>query len=82
MISGCAQADVAILMLDGSQGSFENGFVGDGQTRERTFVILNLFFIFFFFSKAYSDAMLARSLGVTQLIVAVNKLGISAYLFS
>lgn len=37
MISGCAQADVAILMLDSATNAFENGFVGDGQTKERKF---------------------------------------------
>ncbi|GAA6028258.1 hypothetical protein JCM8097_006943 [Rhodosporidiobolus ruineniae] len=54
MISGAAQADAAILVVDGASGAFEKGFAGGGQTREH--------------------ALLVRSLGVQQLIVAVNKL--------
>ncbi|GAA5901072.1 uncharacterized protein JCM6883_004743 [Sporobolomyces salmoneus] len=54
MISGAAQADVAILVVDGSSGAFEKGFEGGGQTREH--------------------AVLVRSLGVRELVVAVNKL--------
>lgn len=54
MITGAAQADVAILVVNGTRGEFETGFLSGGQTREH--------------------ALLARSLGVSQLIVAVNKM--------
>ena len=54
MISGAAQADVGVLVIDGGGGGFESGFGGDGQTREH--------------------AVLVRSLGVTSLVVVVNKL--------
>ncbi|KAG7670734.1 hypothetical protein Ndes2437A_g04358 [Nannochloris sp. 'desiccata'] len=62
MIAGAAQADAALIVVDGSPGGFESGFapaalgshVGGGQTREH--------------------AQLARSLGVQQAAVVVTKL--------
>ncbi|CAK5276059.1 unnamed protein product [Mycena citricolor] len=54
MISGAAQADCALLVVDASTGEFEAGFERGGQTREHL--------------------ILARSLGVAQVTVAVNKL--------
>ncbi|XP_021367800.1 HBS1-like protein isoform X1 [Mizuhopecten yessoensis] len=54
MITGTAQADVGILVVNATRGEFETGFETGGQTREH--------------------ALLARSLGVSQLIVAVNKM--------
>ncbi|XP_022088694.1 HBS1-like protein isoform X3 [Acanthaster planci] len=54
MITGAAQADVAIMVVDATRGEFETGFDAGGQTREH--------------------ALLVRSLGVTQLAVAINKL--------
>lgn len=54
MITGAAQADVAVMVINAARGEFETGFDAGGQTREH--------------------AMLVRSLGVSQLAVAVNKL--------
>ncbi|KAG0699857.1 P-loop containing nucleoside triphosphate hydrolase protein [Suillus ampliporus] len=54
MISGAAQADCALLVVDANTGEFEAGFDRGGQTREHL--------------------LLVRSLGVSQVIVAVNKL--------
>ncbi|CAL1277896.1 unnamed protein product [Larinioides sclopetarius] len=54
MITGAAQADVAILVVDSNRGEFETGFEAGGQTREHT--------------------MLIRSLGVSELAIAVNKM--------
>jgi elongation factor 1 alpha-like protein len=34
MINGAAQADVAILVVNSTQGEFERGFDNDGQTKE------------------------------------------------
>jgi len=54
MITGAANADVAILVVAANTGEFEAGFDGGGQTKEHI--------------------LLARGLGVTQILVAINKL--------
>jgi elongation factor 1-alpha len=62
MITGTSQADVALLMVDTSQGGFELGMSKDGQTREH--------------------ALLAYTLGVKEMIVALNKMDDSTVNFS
>jgi len=54
MITGAAQADCALLVVNATIGEFETGFESGGQTREHTLLI--------------------RSLGVSQLVVAINKM--------
>lgn len=59
MISGSAQADVALLVVAAGRGEFEAGFHRNGQTREH--------------------AVLARTMGIEQIIVGVNKMDAIAY---
>mmetsp|Transcript_21311 Transcript_21311/g.47240 ORF Transcript_21311/g.47240 Transcript_21311/m.47240 type:complete len:367 (-) Transcript_21311:1109-2209(-) len=59
MITGAANADVAILVIAAVTGEFEAGFTGGGQTKEHI--------------------MLARGLGVTQVVVAINKLDVEGW---
>ncbi len=54
MISGAAQADVAVLVVSARNGEFEDGFIKGGQTKEHT--------------------MLVRTMGVTHIVVAINKM--------
>jgi len=54
MISGVAQADIAVLVISARKGEFEAGFDRSGQTREH--------------------ALLAKTLGVKKLVVAINKM--------
>lgn len=41
MISGAAQADIAMLVLSARKGEFETGFERDGQTREHAVLVKN-----------------------------------------
>ena len=54
MISGAAQADVAVLVISARKGEFETGFERSGQTREHI--------------------MLVKTVGVSKVVVAVNKM--------
>lgn len=42
MITGAAQADVALLVVDATNGEFEAGFEAGGQTREHTLLVRSL----------------------------------------
>lgn len=42
MISGAAQADVALLVVDSANGEFEAGFEADGQTKEHALLVRSL----------------------------------------
>ena len=42
MITGAAQADVAILVVNSTRGEFETGFEAGGQTREHAMLIRSL----------------------------------------
>eukprot|EP01059_Diplonema_ambulator_P017626 TRINITY_DN2963_c0_g3_i2.p1 TRINITY_DN2963_c0_g3~~TRINITY_DN2963_c0_g3_i2.p1 ORF type:complete len:474 (+),score=133.83 TRINITY_DN2963_c0_g3_i2:719-2140(+) len=59
MITGAAQADCAIIVVNAVNGEFETGFSSGGQTKEHI--------------------MLLRSVGVSQLIIAINKLDTVGY---
>lgn len=54
MISGAAQADVAVLVVSARKGEFETGFERGGQTREHV--------------------MLVKTVGVSKVIVVINKM--------
>eukprot|EP00897_Mesotaenium_endlicherianum_P009484 jgi/Mesen1/8564/ME000493S07920 len=64
MISGASQADAAILVIDATPGAFEDGM--DGQQGGGAGGAGS--------GQTREHAQLARSLGVEQLLVAVNKL--------
>ena len=54
MLTGAAQADVAMLVIDAVPGQFESGFHASGQTKEHS--------------------QLAHSLGISRVLVVINKL--------
>lgn len=47
MITGAAQADVALLVVDATRGEFETGFESGGQTREHALLVRSLGIRFF-----------------------------------
>lgn len=73
MISGAAQADVGILVIRAGEGEFETAFSEDGQTKGN-FLTFNIITALILTCRLLEHAILARSLGVTQLIVAINQM--------
>lgn len=66
MIMGAAQADVALLVVPATTGEFEAGFAEAGNGRDGLGQ-----------GQTKEHALLARALGVTQLLVAINKLDVA-----
>merc|ERR1719354_340620 len=66
MISGTSQADVALLVVDSQQGEFESGFNKKGKGSNTG-------------GQTREHLSIVRSLGISQLVVAVNKLDCVGY---
>lgn len=80
MITGATQADVALLVVDGTRGEFETGFESGGQTREHALLVrslgmfqCNIYFMLLHFYVS-TESLFTPILGVSQLGVVVNKL--------
>jgi elongation factor 1 alpha-like protein len=78
MISGAAQADAAVLLVDGSPGGFESGFEGDGSSGAAygaSYGVLTAVSG----GQTKEHAQLARALGVEQMAVVISKLDTCDY---
>lgn len=80
MITGAAQADVALLVVDATRGEFETGFESGGQTREHALLVRSLGMLLKFSLNPVKLILWLMPLnpnfflGVSQLAVVVNKL--------
>ena len=69
LFAGAAQADAALLVANATRGEFETGFENGGQTREHAMLLRSL-------GEDYGrrvESIIDRA-GVSQLVVAVNKM--------
>ena len=83
MISGAAQADAALLLVDGSPGGFEAGFTGEGAYGQHGGGYGGGggggFGAHVAGGQTKEHAQLARSLGVDQMAVVISKLDTCDY---